>query len=71
MKQYGLLCVLKGRGRRHVTALTEETALMRLNVASLRRMVRARLPVEFVRQELTLYSGLELLLRYLSHRGRL
>lgn len=44
---------------------------MRLNVASLRRMVRARLPVEFVRQELTLYSGLELLLRYLSHRGRL
>lgn len=38
---------------------------MRLNVASLRRMVKGKLHVEFVRQELTSYSGLELLRRYL------
>jgi len=41
---------------------------MRLSVASLRRMVKGKLHVEFVRQELTSYSGLELLRRYL--RGR-
>jgi Transposase DDE domain group 1 len=38
---------------------------MRLNVASLRRMVKGKLAVEFGRQELTSYSGLELLRRYL------
>jgi len=38
---------------------------MRLNVASLRRLVKGKLHVEFVRQELTSYSGLELLRRYL------
>jgi hypothetical protein len=37
---------------------------MRLNVASLRRRVKGTLHVEFVRQELTSYSGLELLRRY-------
>ena len=38
---------------------------MRLSVASLRRMIKGNLPVEFVRQDLTSYSGLELLRRYL------
>ena len=38
---------------------------MRLSVASLRRMIKGKLQVEFVRQELTSYSGLELLRRYL------
>jgi len=38
---------------------------MRLSVASLRRMIKGELPVEFVHQELTSYSGLELLRRYL------
>jgi hypothetical protein len=41
---------------------------MRLTVASLRRRVKGKLHVEFVRQELTSYSGLELLRRYLRHR---
>jgi DDE family transposase len=41
---------------------------MRLNVASLRRMVKRKLHVEFMRQELTSYSGLELLRRYVRHR---
>ena len=38
---------------------------MRLSVASLRRMVKGKLHIEFARQELTSYSGLELLRRYL------
>ncbi|MGH7485749.1 MAG: hypothetical protein ACREMY_09135, partial [bacterium] len=38
---------------------------MRLSVASLRRMIKGKLPTEFVHQELTSYSGLELLRRYL------
>ncbi|MCI0459621.1 MAG: IS1380 family transposase [Gemmataceae bacterium] len=38
---------------------------MRLSVASLRRMIKGKLHVEFARQELTSYSGLELLRRYL------
>lgn len=37
---------------------------MRLSVASLRRMIKGKLRVEFVHQELTSYSGLELLRRY-------
>ena len=40
---------------------------MRLSVRSLRRVVKGDLPIEFVRQELTSYSGLELVRRYL-HR---
>ena len=39
---------------------------MRLSVASLRRVVKRDLPIEFVRQELTSYGGLELLRRYLQ-----
>jgi hypothetical protein len=38
---------------------------MRLSVASLRRRIKGKLCVEFVHQELTSYSGLELLRRYL------
>src|SRR5467141_166270 len=65
MKQNGLLCVLMGRGRPHVTSHTQEAPLMRLSVASLRRMIKGKLSVEFVPQDLTSYSGLELLRRYL------
>src|SRR2546428_5951780 len=68
MKQNGLLCVLMGRGRPHVTPHTQEASLMRLRVASLRRMIKGKLHVEFVRQELTSYSGLEVLRRYLRQR---
>src|SRR3989441_7973314 len=68
MKQNGLLCVLMGRGRPHVTPHTQEAGLMRLSVASLRRMIKGKLHVEFVRQELTSYSGLEVLRRYLRQR---
>src|SRR5229473_6113950 len=64
MKQKDPLCALKG-GHPHVTPPTQEAPLMRLSVASLRRMVKGKLHVEFVRQELTSYSGLELLRRYL------
>src|SRR5258708_33342588 len=67
MKHKGPLCALKG-GHPHVTPPTQEAPLMRLSVASLRRMVKGKLHVEFVHQELTSYSGLELLRRYL--RGR-
>src|ERR1700747_3346540 len=65
MKQNDLLCVLKGRRHPHVTPHTQEAGLMRLSVASLRRMIKRKLHIEFVRQELTSYSGLELLRRYL------
>jgi len=41
---------------------------MRLSVTSLRRMIKGKLHVEFVHQELTSYSGLELLRRYLRQR---
>src|SRR3989442_6556038 len=65
LKQNGLLCVVEGRGHPHVTPHTQEAGLMRLSVASLRRMIKGKLHVEFVRQELTSYSGLEVLRRYL------
>src|SRR3989441_4558039 len=67
-KQNGPLCVVKGRGHPHVTPHTQEAGLMRLSVASLRRMIKGKLHVEFVRQELTSYSGLEVLRRYLRQR---
>jgi hypothetical protein len=41
---------------------------MHLNVASMRRLVKRKLHVEFGRQELISYSGLELLRRYLRQR---
>src|SRR5467141_3042642 len=68
MKQNGLLCVLKGSGRPHVTPQPQEAALMRLSVIALRRMIKGKLHVEFVRQELTSYSGLEVVRRYLRQR---
>src|SRR2546425_7292430 len=68
LKQNGPLCVVKGRGHPHVTPHTQEAGLMRLSVASLRRMIKGKLHVEFVRQELTSYSGLEVLRRYLRQR---
>src|SRR5713226_1605605 len=64
LKQKSLLCDRKGE-RANVTPPTQEAALMRLSVASLRRMIKGKLSVEFVHQELTSYSGLELLRRYL------
>jgi hypothetical protein len=39
---------------------------MRLSVASLHRVVKRDLAIEFVPQELTSYGGLELLRRYLQ-----
>src|SRR5882762_5813867 len=64
LKQKGLLCGLKGE-HANVAPLTQEAPLMRLSVASLQRMVKRPLHVEFVHQQLTSYSGLELLGRYL------
>src|SRR5574341_422139 len=64
LKQKGLLCGLKGE-HANVAPHTQEAPLMRLSVASLRRLVKRKLHVEFVDQELTSYSGLELLRRYL------
>src|SRR5260370_21825374 len=63
-KQKGPLCDRKGE-RANVTPYTQEAPLMRLSVTSLRRMVKRPLHVEFGHQELTSYSGLELLRRYL------
>ena len=42
---------------------------MRLRLASLRRVVKGDLRIEFVRQQLTSYSGLELLRRYFALLG--
>src|SRR5215831_17905762 len=42
---------------------------MRLGVASLRRVVKGDLRIEFVRQDLTSYGGLELLRRYVRRTG--
>ena len=64
MNQRGLQCGLKGE---HANALplTLEAPLMRLSVASLRRVVKGDLTIQFVPQALTSYGGLELLGRYL------
>src|SRR6266849_6114643 len=64
LKQKSLLCDRKGE-RANVTPPTQEAPLMRLSVASLRRMIKGKLSVEFVHQDLTSYSGLELLRCYL------
>src|SRR5262245_6835995 len=63
LKQKGLLCDRKGT-RANVVPFTQEAPLMRLSVASLRRVVKGDLRIEFVRQDLTSYGGLELLRRY-------
>src|SRR5262245_38147701 len=66
MNQRGLQCALKGE---HANALplALEAPLMRLSVASLRRVVKRDLTIQFVPQALTSYGGLELLGGYL-HR---
>src|SRR6266540_2057771 len=66
MNQRGLQCALKGE---HANALplAQEAPLMRLSVASLRRVVKGDLTIQFVPQTLTSYGGLELLQRYLRH----
>jgi Transposase DDE domain group 1 len=68
LKQKGLLCDRKGK-RANVIPLTQEAPLMRLSVASLRRAVKGDLRIEFVRQDLTSYGGLELLRRYVRRIG--
>src|SRR6516165_2078735 len=67
MNQRGLQCPLKG-GHANVLPLALEAPLMRLRVASLRRVVKQDLTIQFVHQALTSYSGLELLRRYLRRR---
>src|SRR5262249_62177270 len=68
LQQKGLLCDRKGE-HANVTPLTQEAPLMRLSVASLRRVVKGDLRIEFVRQDLTSYGGLELLRRYVRQLG--
>src|ERR1700757_2540885 len=63
VKQRGPLCGFREE-RANVAPHTQEAPLMRLSVASLRRVVKGDLRIEFVRQELTSYGGLELLRRY-------
>src|SRR4029450_6146340 len=65
MNQRDSQCALKGE-RANVTLYTLEAPLMRLSVASLHRVVKRDLPIEFAPQELTSYGGLELLRRYLQ-----
>src|SRR5215471_427962 len=68
LQQKGLLCDRKGE-HANVTPSTQEAPLMRLSVASLRRVVKGALRIEFVRQDLTSYGGLELLRRYVCRLG--
>jgi hypothetical protein len=60
LKHQGLLCDRKGK-RANVIPLTQEAPLMRLSVASLRRVVKGDLTIQLVPQALTSYGGLELL----------
>src|SRR6059036_3209196 len=64
MNQRGLQCDRKGE-QANALPLTLEAPLMRLSVASLRRVVKGDLTIQFVPQALTSYGGLELLGRYL------
>src|SRR3972149_9161138 len=64
LNQKGLQWDLKGK-HAHAFPLTLEAPLMRLSVASLRRVVKGDLTIQFVPQALTSYGGLELLGRYL------
>jgi hypothetical protein len=68
MNQKGTRCALKGE-RANVHPFTLQAPLMRLSVASLRRVVKRDLPIKFVPQQLTSYAGLELLRRYLQRVG--
>jgi hypothetical protein len=68
MNQKGLWCAQKS-GRADVTLPTPEALLMRLSVASLRRVVKGDLAIQFVPQQLTSYGGLELIRRYVQQIG--
>jgi hypothetical protein len=68
MNQKGLLIAQKGEGA-NPTPRTQEAPLMRLKIATLRRVVKADLPIEFVPQQLTSYGGLELLRRHFRLLG--
>src|SRR3989304_3177380 len=63
LNQKGLQWDLKGK-HAHAFPLTLEAPLMRLSVASLRRVVKGDLTIQFVPQALTSYGGLELLQPY-------
>src|SRR3972149_5658330 len=65
LNQKGLQWDLKGK-HAHAFPLTLEAPLMRLSVASLRRVVKGDLTIQFVPQALTSYGGLELLQRYVG-----
>ena len=64
MNQRGFQCGLKGE-HAYALPLTLEAPLMRLTIATLRRVVKGDLTIQFVPQTLTSYGGLELLGRYL------
>src|SRR5438128_5744285 len=64
MNQRGLQCALKGE-QANALPPTLEAPLMRLKIATLRRVVKRDLAIQFVPQALTSYGGLELLGRYL------
>src|SRR5262245_62649056 len=66
MNQRGFQCGLKGE-QANALPLTLEAPLMRLTIATLRRVVKGDLTIQFVPQALTSYGGLELLGRYLRH----
>jgi Transposase DDE domain group 1 len=68
MNQKGLWCAQKSE-RADVTLPTLEALLMRLSVASLRRVVKGDLAIQFVPQQLTSYGGLELIRRYVQRIG--
>ena len=64
MNQRGFQCGLKGE-QANALPLTLEAPLMRLTIATLRRVVKGDLTIQFVPQALTSYGGLEPLRRYL------
>src|SRR2546428_2285606 len=66
MNQRGLQCALKGE-QANALPPTLEAPLMRLKIATLRRVGKRGLTIQFVPQTLTSYGGLELLGRDL-HR---
>ena len=68
LKKQGPMRGLNGE-RPHVTPYTQKAPLMRLSVARLRRTVMGHLRIEFVKQDLTSYGGLELLRRYVHRIG--
>src|SRR5262249_37547753 len=64
MNKKAFQCGLKGGQPKHPPQPLE-APLMRLTIATLRRVVKGDLTIQFVPQALTSYGGLELLGRYL------